>query len=100
MLVHLSGRDHRVLTGLCIVDTSTGREATACESTVVRFRDLSDEEIDEYVASGEPDDKAGAYAIQGRAALFVCEIRGDYYNVMGLPLCRLGLLLKEFGVVR
>jgi len=98
MLRVLSGRTHRVLTGLCVLSTEDGRERTAIEETVVRFRPLSQAEIATYVASGEPMDKAGAYGIQGRGALFVERIEGDFYNVMGLPLCRLSLLLREVGL--
>ena len=98
MLVLLSGKEHLVLTGLCILDTQTDESAEAVEETFVRFRELSEQEIDSYLDTGEWEDKAGAYAIQGRGALFVEAISGDYFNVMGLPLCRLGLLLKELGV--
>ena len=99
MLRALSGRDHRVLTGLCVVDTSSGCEVMACETTVVSIRSIDPRELDAYVASGEPMDKAGAYAIQGRGGLFVQRICGDYYNVVGLPLCRLSLMLRELGFV-
>jgi septum formation protein len=98
MLRRLSGREHRVITALCVLDTASGREVSAVEETFVKFRALDEEEIEEYVRSGEPLDKAGAYGIQGRAALFVEGIRGDFYNVVGLPLQRLGLLLREVGV--
>ena len=98
MLRELSGREHRVLTGLCVLSGWSGEELTSLEETVVRFRLLGEGEIDAYLATGEGDDKAGAYAIQSRAALFVEGIRGDFYNVMGLPLCRLGLMLREMGV--
>ena len=67
-------------------------------TTTLRMRTLSDEEIRAYIATGEPMDKAGAYGIQGRGALFVAHLDGDYFNVMGLPLCRLGQLLNELGV--
>ena len=97
MLEELSGREHSVFTGLCVLCAPSGLERTAVEETVVRFRDLQSSEIADYVRSGEPDDKAGAYAIQGRAAHFVERISGDYTNVMGLPLCRLILLLREVG---
>ena len=70
----------------------------AAEHTAVRFRTLTPEEIARYIATGEPMDKAGAYGIQGRGALFVAHLDGDYFNVMGLPLCRLGQLLNELGV--
>ena len=98
MLEALSGREHSVFTGLCVLSTTSGEERSAVERTFVQFRDLEADEIEAYIQSGEPDDKAGGYAIQGRAALFVERIRGDYFNVMGLPLCRLGLLLREVGV--
>jgi len=98
MLRELSGREHRVVTGLCVLDAKAGRELSAVEETRVCFRALSDEEIEAYVRTGEPLDKAGAYAIQGRGALFVERICGDFYNVVGLPLHRLALLLREVGV--
>ena len=97
MLHRLSGRSHRVLTGLCVVNTQTEAERSAVEETVVRFRKLTDAEIEGYLETGEAWDKAGAYGIQGRAAPFVEGILGDYYNVVGLPLCRLSLLLREVG---
>lgn len=81
MLTALSGREHIVYTGVA-----------------VRFRPLTSGEIERYIATGEPMDKAGAYGIQGRGALFVAHLDGDYFNVMGLPLCRLGQLLNELGV--
>jgi septum formation protein len=98
MLSRLSGREHEVLTGLCIIATRSGEERTAIERTRVRFRSLSEQEIASYLDCGEYADKAGAYAIQGRAAIFVERICGDYTNVMGLPVCRLTLLLRELGV--
>ena len=97
MLQKLSGHMHRVLTGLCVLDTEAGAEHMACEETVVKFRRLAEPEIDRYLDTGEYADKAGAYAIQGRAASFVEGIHGDYYNVVGLPLCRLTVLLREAG---
>lgn len=98
MIQTLSGREHAVLTGLCVISTWTGEGLEAIEETRVRFRELTADEIERYVASGEADDKAGAYAIQGRAAVFIESICGDFYNVMGLPLCRLVLMLREVGV--
>ena len=71
---------------------------TAAETTAVTFRPLTDREIDDYIRTGEPMDKAGAYGVQGKAALFVTGIHGDYFNVMGLPLCLLGRMLTGFGV--
>lgn len=96
MLRALSGRAHRVCTGLCCVKGDT--VLSGVEVTEVIFRSLSDREILAYIATGEPMDKAGAYGIQGKASLFVEGIRGDYFTVMGLPLCRLGTMLKELGV--
>ena len=92
MLRLLSGRDHQVMTG-CTVRAPGGTE-TFTEITDLHFRQLTEAEIARYVASGEPMDKAGAYGIQGGAALFCQGIRGDYYNVMGLPVCRLGQVLR------
>ncbi len=97
MLKRLSGRTHRVLTGLHVVSTFTGESREACEATEVRFRALSDEEIEWYLDTGEYTDKAGGYGIQGKGALLVAGIRGDYFNVMGLPLCRLYLMLRALG---
>ena len=93
MLQLLSGREHQVMTG-CTVLCGNRRE-TFTEVTDLTFRPLSEAEIRRYVASGEPMDKAGAYGIQGGAALFCPGIRGDYYNVMGLPVCRLGTVLGQ-----
>jgi septum formation protein len=97
MLRDLSGRRHDVFTGLCLVDTRRRIERTAVERTRVHFRRLAEREIAAYLDTGEHVDKAGAYAIQGRAAAFVDRIRGDYTNVMGLPVARLTLLLRELG---
>lgn len=96
MLAALSGKEHQVYTGLTVL---RGRESvTEHERTAVCFRALSEGEIADYVATGEPLDKAGAYGIQGVGALLVTGIRGDYFNVMGLPVCRLGRVLRQFGV--
>jgi septum formation protein len=95
MLALLSGRTHQVITGIALAGAvPTVSEA---ESTDVTFRDLTPREIDAYLATGEPMDKAGAYALQGHAAAFITGIRGDYANVVGLPLCRLALLLRRHG---
>ena len=96
MLSRLSGRSHRVYTGLALV--RGGESFTEWEESEVRFRPLRQEEIQRYVRSGEPMDKAGAYGAQGRGALLVERIDGDFFNVMGLPLCRLGLMLQKQGV--
>lgn len=96
MLAALSGRRHAVYTGFTVL--RDGRAVTRSEVTEVAFRALTAEEIDAYAATGEPLDKAGAYGIQGVGALLVEGIRGDYFNVMGLPVCALGRVLAEFGV--
>jgi len=98
MLRLLSGREHRVLSGYAILDRKTGKQSAEAVSTSVRFRELTAVEIARYIASGEPADKAGAYAIQGLGVCFVAGIKGSYTNVVGLPLCRLTLALKELGV--
>ena len=95
MLALLSGRDHQVMTG-CTVLRGAAAE-TFTEVTDLHFRSLSRKEIEHYVATGEPMDKAGAYGIQGGAALFCQRMSGDYYNVMGLPVCRLGEVLKQIA---
>ena len=92
MLQLLSGRDHQVMTGCTVLKGD--RAETFTEVTDIHFRELSEKEIRRYVDSGEPMDKAGAYGIQGGAALFCEKMVGDYYNVMGLPVCRLGQVLK------
>ena len=92
MLGLLSGRRHRVLTGIARVSAEGAR--VAVESTTVEFAQLSEPEISAYIASGEPMDKAGAYAIQGRAARWIPRIEGCYFNVVGLPLARLGRLFN------
>ena len=95
MLTLLSGRDHQVMTGCTVIAPSGSRTFT--EVTDLHFRELSDAEIRRYVASGEPMDKAGAYGIQGGAALFCQRMAGDYYNVMGLPVCALYECLRELA---
>ncbi len=96
MLNLMSGMWHEVVTG--IVVKQGAKELVEHETTAVKFRELESEEIEAYIATGSPMDKAGAYGVQDIAALFVERIEGDYYNVMGLPLHRLGLMLKEIGV--
>ena len=91
----LSGRDHQVMTGVTVV---RGEKAeTFTEVTDLHFRELTEKEIRAYVATGEPMDKAGSYGIQGGAALFCSHMVGDYYNVMGLPVCRLGEALRKMA---
>ena len=96
MLAALSGRDHQVFTGVTLCQGD--RILTQAEETQVTFRPLTGQEIRQYVSTGEPMDKAGAYGIQGLGGLLVEGIRGDYHNVMGLPICRLGRMLLNFGV--
>ncbi len=96
MLRRLSGREHQVFTGVTAV--RDGQAVTGAEETRVRFRVLSQAEIDAYVATGEPMDKAGAYGIQERGALLVQGIQGDFFNVMGLPLGLLADLLEHFRI--
>ena len=95
MLRGLSGKDHQVMTGVTVLRGD--RVMTHTEITDIHFRPLSEKEIANYVATGEPMDKAGAYGIQGGAALFAEGMHGDYYNVMGLPLCRLWQMLHSIS---
>lgn len=97
MLHLLSGRKHQVMTSVCVLDTNYDDYEVQTEITEVYFKDLTRDEIVYYVATAEPMDKAGAYAIQGRASLFVNRIEGCYFNVVGLPLQRLYLMLEKRG---
>ena len=99
MLRSLSGRTHQVLSGYAILDRRTGESRTAAVTTRVCFRSLTDAEIAGYIASGEPADKAGAYAIQGLGAFMVSQIEGSYSNVVGLPLCEVVQALESLGAV-
>lgn len=96
MLSRLSGREHQVITGLSVLQGE--RAESVSVTTTLRFRPLHEEEIRAYVATGEPMDKAGAYGIQGMASVFVEGLYGDYYNVMGLPVCTLTTILRSFGI--
>jgi septum formation protein len=98
MLADISGRPHDVITGLTVMDTASGKTLSRWVTTRVYVRQLDEAEIAAYAASGEPLDKAGAYAIQGRGAALVERIEGDYANVVGLPLAAVSLVLKEFGI--
>lgn len=98
MLARLNGRSHSVITGYTIFDTARNKSLSESVETRVFFRQLTTKEIDSYVKSGEPLDKAGSYGIQGLGALLVEKIEGDYFNVMGLPLGALVQSLKKFGV--
>ena len=95
MLRLLSGKGHQVISGVALL--SGDREIAAAESTDVRFAPMTEEEILRYVASGEPSDKAGAYAVQGLASMYIEGLCGDYFNVVGLPVHRLHTLLREFA---
>jgi septum formation protein len=97
MLQALSGRTHRVISGVCLLRKPGGRKLLAAETTRVTFRQLSRMEIEDYLSTREPYDKAGAYAIQGRAGFFVERIEGDYFNVVGLPVALILRLLREVG---
>ena len=97
MLRLLSGRAHRVITGIAVLRLPDGAMRCAAETTTVTFAPLTDREIDDYIATGEPMDKAGAYGIQERAGRFITRIEGCYFNVVGLPLARLYVLLRELG---
>ena len=97
-LKRLSGDDHLVITGFCVIDSAAGRLLKASETTRVFFRRLSDDQIKAYIRSGEPMDKAGSYGIQGLGAVLVERIEGCYFNVVGLPLSSLTQVLREFGV--
>ena len=96
MLQLLSGQWHQVLTGIALVDSATAESKLACATTAVKFSVMSRDEIDWYVSTGEPMDKAGAYAIQGLGSRFIEGIRGDYFNVVGLPVRLLYELMREF----
>jgi septum formation protein len=98
MLMRLRGKSHSVVTGFTILDTDNDKVLTKSVETVVHIKNLTSEEIEAYVKSGEPLDKAGAYAIQGLGSIIVERIEGDYFNVIGLPLGALAEGLKEFGI--
>ena len=98
MLRLLNGKSHSVITGYTMLDTGTGQKITRSVETKVWFKKMSSQELDAYAATGEPIGKAGAYAIQGRGAMIVKKIEGDYLNVVGLPLFDLAESLKKFGI--
>ncbi|MEN6422783.1 MAG: Maf family protein [Smithella sp.] len=100
MLKKLSGREHKVFTGFTIVRVSSGICTTKVIQSAVRFKTISSDEMNWYIACDEPYDKAGGYAIQGRGAYFIRSIRGSYTNVIGLPLCEVLETLKEFKVIK
>jgi len=96
MLSRLQGRPHTVFTGVTAASCKTDKIQTFVESTKVFMRALADDEIRAYMATGEPFDKAGAYGIQEKGAVLIARVEGDYFTVVGLPLCRLNLTLREF----
>ena len=98
MLSDLSGNTHEVYTGVAVINTETQEISTEYVCTEVKFSKLSEEEINNYIETGEPFDKAGAYGIQGAASLFVEQVKGCYYNVVGLPVNKLYFMLREMGV--
>ena len=100
MLKKLSGREHKVVTGYSILNISSGKEVKRAVETAVKFKDLADNEIEGYVDSGEPMDKAGAYAIQGLGSFMVEGIVGSYSNVVGLPVCQIVNDLERVGAIR
>jgi len=96
MLTLLSGRAHSVFTGVTVMQGE--KVIVEFERTLVRFRDITEREIEAYIQTGEPMDKAGSYGAQGIGSLFIEGIEGDFFNVMGLPLCRLSKMLEQLGV--
>lgn len=98
MLKMMQGKTHEVLTSICIIDSATKKQLTVTETTHIEFLAMTDRQIDAYIKTGEPMDKAAAYGIQGIASIFIKKIDGDYFNVVGLPMFRLNLMLKEFDI--
>jgi septum formation protein len=98
LLKRLSGKIHEVVSGFAIIDTKDNNIINDFGKAKVKFRALDDTEIKEYVATGEPLDKAGGYAIQNKASVFIESIEGDYYSIVGLPLAKVYLELKNMGV--
>jgi septum formation protein len=99
MLTRLAGHTHHVFTGLTLIDAATGEEAGGYEKTGVTIREMSAEEIDAYIGTGEPMDKAGSYGIQGYGAAIVERVEGCYFNVVGLPVVRLLKLIRELDSI-
>lgn len=98
MLNRLSGEEHTVITGVAVTNSENGEERTGYERTLVRMKGICPERIEKYVCTGEPLDKAGAYAVQGRAAVFIHSIKGCYYNVVGLPVAKLDSMFHSLDV--
>ncbi|MBI4079558.1 MAG: septum formation inhibitor Maf [Candidatus Levybacteria bacterium] len=98
MLRKLSGKPHNVITGFTIVDSATKKSVSNAVETTVYMKKISEKEMDSYIKTGEPMDKAGAYAVQERGALFVKRIDGDFFNVVGLPIFAVSQALRKFGI--
>lgn len=98
MLTAMSGKKHHVITGIAVMDVATGKMHTDWEQTTVYFRQLKEDTINAYIATGEPMDKAGAYGIQGQGGLLVTGIEGCYFNVVGLPITKLANILEIFDI--
>jgi len=98
MLKRLSGKKIQAITGITVMDTATGKRLTQYEVTNVWIREMTTPFIKQYVSTGEPEGKAGAFAVQGKGAMLVERIEGDFFNVVGLPLFRLSLMLENFGI--
>ena len=97
MLKSLSGKYSYVYSAVALLHVTKGLKKSFVEKTKIYFREISEEEMEKYIATGEPMDKAGAYAIQGKASIFIQKIEGDYWNVVGLPIARIYQTLKEWG---
>ena len=98
MLQKLSGRKHEVITGICLLDTDTGEQIVSSVLSTIYFKRLLQKEIDWYIKTNEPMDKAGAYAVQGKGGLFIEKIEGDYYNIVGLPIATVYHGLGKLGI--
>jgi septum formation protein len=98
VLRNLSGKSHPIHTGYCVIDTKTGEHRSGTVTTIVTFRDLPEDEMDAYVATGEAENAGGGYTLQGGAAGFVKHIDGDFYNIVGFPLWKIIEELRHFGV--
>ncbi len=98
MLQKLSGKAHSVITGFTIIDTETGKQVSKSVESKVFVTNIPEKDIDDYIALGEPLDKAGAYAMQHRGGIFIEKIEGDYFNIVGLPVLPLVAELKNFGI--
>lgn len=98
ILRKLSGKTHTVITGFTVLDSKTKKEISKTVATKVKFKKLTEKEISDYIKTGEPMDKAGAYGIQDKAGVFVESISGDYFNIVGLPISAISSVLKDFGI--